>query len=82
LEGVAVKTSSATFAIVTRCVVLANTTATFGIANVGVSVTIARDATSKRTTIGGLVTETWSARFAILSNVTIGTVATFNPVGR
>jgi hypothetical protein len=82
LKSVAVKSPGASLAIVACRVVLANAAAAFGVANIGVSVAIARDAASKRTAVGGFVTESRSAGFAKLADVTFRAIAAFNPVGR
>jgi hypothetical protein len=82
LKSVAVKSPGASLAVVASRVVLANAAAAFGVTNIVVSVAVARDAVGKRTTVGGLVTESQSAGFAKLADVTFKAVAAFNPVGR
>ena len=81
-KGVAIVATSASFTIVTGRVVLTDTSSALSLANVSESVAVAGNAAGEWSTIGRFVTESRSARLAKLSNVAIGTVTTYDPIGR
>jgi hypothetical protein len=79
---VAVVATGASFTIVTGCVVLTDASSTLGVANVCMSITVARNAASERTSVRRFVPESRCARFAVLTDITVGTITAFDPVGR
>lgn len=81
-EGVAIETTSTSFAVLSGRVVLADAASTLSITDVGMTIAITWYAASKRPTVGRFMTVARSARLAELTDVTFRAITAFDPVSR